>query len=684
MLTFFIPNSNASRSNLLTVIILMISATSIFAEDDYIDEADLFDDIQIVTSATRLKQKISDAPVSVTIIDSKMIEASGATEIHELFRLVPGYFSFSVWGNQFGVSTHFEPSEFSPELEVQVNGRSVYEPLFTTVDWTSLGIDVADVDFIEVVRGSSASTYGSNAFLGSINIVTKDILSRPRATIRSTLGNIGRKHLTLNHSGDIKDIDYALSLVYKTNTGFPALDTITRKRDQSIDDRESLHLSMQGSYTPNIENQIEFELGLGETDLELPTFDDPRGYKNTDRDNNYQKIKWINKSKGLEKSLQFYHNYLGWFDDTNVGLLSSLLNVAPEQIPSIFPGQQDLEVTFGSRDTYSERFDIEYEYKNVSSKKVNYVWGGGARQERVNSQLLFGNGTKSENRYRLFGNVDWKINKKLNTNIGLLAENTKLSGTVYSPRVAFNFHPTERHTFRISATQGKHVPSVTLQNLNTGVRFPDGSLIDVGTIRADTLSREKVTAYELAYMAKTRDSNTKFEVKLFREEMEDFLYLQVRPFPDINQEVRVWDNLRNLTTKGLEVQLNHKFDAIPDFDMRLAYAYFDTNNTVHRDIRVPNDLIPASAVPRHSGTLMLTKKLANQFDLSSVLQYQSDFRDRGVQIKRVDLRLGKQLKLANTKGKVDLVIQNAFNEYKDFSPRNVLGARAFIRMQLDF
>ncbi len=662
--------------------ICFMGSFSVMAEDAYIDETDLFDDVQTVESATRLKQKITDTPVSVTIIDSAMIEASGATEIHELLRLVPGFLSYSVWGNLFGVTRHYEPRDFGSRLEVQVNGRSVYEPLFTAIDWTSLGIDVADIDYIEVVRGSSATTYGSNAFLGAINIVTKDILSRPKTSIRTALGNIGRKDLTINHSGNVKDIDYGFSMVYRSNTGFDALPVVKRPRDLSNDDRNSLQLSMKGNYVPNLENEIRFDVGIGRTRLEVPG-GDIRGYSNREHETNYQQIKWIYKLKDKQNTLQFYHNYLGLDDDSTLGLVSDLLQVSPEEVSVIFPGQQDMALSAGPDNTHSERYDIEFEQKN-SFSNIDYVWGLGARRDTVKSLNLFGKGNKSENRFRLFGNIDWHINEKANANFGLFLEHTRFSGTVYSPRVALNLHPKKGHTFRASITQGKLAPSVTLQHISTGARFPDGQLIALETIRDDTIKEEQITAYELAYIAQLPQINTQLDVKLFREEMRDFVGLQLRPYEGQPGGVRVWDNILNLTTQGIELQGTHKFNTVPGLQMRLAYAYLETEGTRLKDISDPESILPASSVPKHSGTLLLTKKLANQFDISSVLQYQSDFRNRNADLRRVDLRIGKKLKLSNSKAKVDFVIQNAFNKFNDFSPRNVFKPRAFVRLQLDF
>ncbi len=671
------------RNSFLFAVFLSWSSIAI-AEEDYISETDYFGDVQTVVSATRLKQKITDAPVSVTVIDSDMIAASGATEIHELLRFVPGYFSYSVWGSQFGVSSHFQPTDVGTRLEVQVNGRSIYEPLFSAIDWVSLGIDLDDIDYIEVVRGSSATTYGSNAFLGAINIVTKDVLSRPTTSIRTTVGNIGLRNLTVNHSGNFKDIDYGFSLVHRSNTGFEALDTALIPRDFSNDDRDSIQLSLQGSYIHDLNNEVEFDVGLGRSNLQIPSDIGSRGYSNRDHENNYQRIKWVHKSNNLEESVQFYHNYLKIRDDLSLGLLSDAIGISPDQVPLFFPGNSDENIFIDNEGGFSQRYDIEFEQKRVTSDYINFVWGAGVRQDRVKSQYFFGDGVKSQERYRFFGNIDWKLSQKLNTNIGLFVEKTNLTGLVYSPRLALNFHPQKNHTIRASIVQGSRIPTVTDTNINTNFHFSNNSLINTLVTSVDDLSEEKVRAFEIAYIAKFPKTNTEVDIKFFREEMRDFIYGQTRPSVDLDGEVKVLDNLSNLTTKGLELQLNHKVKAIPDLNLRLSYAYLDTAGRVIKDTRDPSYTDKVSHLPRHSGTLMLTKTLPNQYNVSGVFQYQSDFKNRGVGIKRIDLRLGKKLKFSNTQGEINFVIQNAFNKYKDFAARNEFKTRAYIQFKLDF
>src|SRR5262245_56759880 len=55
------------------------------SEDDY------FGGRPVVLSVTRLAQSLADTPGAVTIIDRDMIRRSGAREVFDLLRFVPGF-----------------------------------------------------------------------------------------------------------------------------------------------------------------------------------------------------------------------------------------------------------------------------------------------------------------------------------------------------------------------------------------------------------------------------------------------------------------------------------------------------------------------------------------------------------------------------------------------------------------
>ncbi|MEQ1662721.1 MAG: TonB-dependent receptor plug domain-containing protein, partial [Thiobacillus sp.] len=144
-----------------------------------VTEADFLDDLPVVLSASRLSQPVSDAPAAVSVIDQDMIRASGFRDIPDLLRLVPGFSVAYTRDNSWAVGYHGLADAFSRRFQVLVDGRSIYNPAFGSVNWSELPLVIDDIERIEVVRGPNAATYGANAFFAVINIITKHASQTP-------------------------------------------------------------------------------------------------------------------------------------------------------------------------------------------------------------------------------------------------------------------------------------------------------------------------------------------------------------------------------------------------------------------------------------------------------------------------------------------------------------------------
>jgi len=62
---------------------------------------------------------------------------------------------------------------YSDKMLVMIDGRSLYNPLFSGVFWETVDVPMEDIERIEVVRGPGAVMWGPNAVNGVINIITK-------------------------------------------------------------------------------------------------------------------------------------------------------------------------------------------------------------------------------------------------------------------------------------------------------------------------------------------------------------------------------------------------------------------------------------------------------------------------------------------------------------------------------
>ena len=118
-------------------------------------------------------ESVSQTPAAVSVVTAEDIKRSGAMNIPEALRLVPGLDVAQIDSSQWAVSARGFNDEFANKLLVLQDGRSIYTPLFGGVFWDVQGTMMEDIDHIEVVRGPGATLWGANAVNGVINIITK-------------------------------------------------------------------------------------------------------------------------------------------------------------------------------------------------------------------------------------------------------------------------------------------------------------------------------------------------------------------------------------------------------------------------------------------------------------------------------------------------------------------------------
>ncbi len=126
-----------------------------------------------VTSVTKTDEPLWGSAAAIYVLTGEQIHRSGATSIPEALRLVPGVQVARIDANKWAVSARGFNSRTANKLLVLIDGRSVYDPLFSGVLWESKDVMLEDVDRIEVVRGPGGTLWGANAVNGVINIITK-------------------------------------------------------------------------------------------------------------------------------------------------------------------------------------------------------------------------------------------------------------------------------------------------------------------------------------------------------------------------------------------------------------------------------------------------------------------------------------------------------------------------------
>jgi len=146
-----------------------LSAASVAEESIFLQE------IPSVYGASKYEQKVTEAPSSVTIITSEEIKKYGCRTLADVLQSVNGFYVTSDRNYGYvGVRGFGRPADYNTRVLLLVDGHRINDNVYDSATiGTEAPIDVDLIDRVEIIRGPSSSLYGTNAFFGVINIITK-------------------------------------------------------------------------------------------------------------------------------------------------------------------------------------------------------------------------------------------------------------------------------------------------------------------------------------------------------------------------------------------------------------------------------------------------------------------------------------------------------------------------------
>lgn len=158
---------------------------------DELADLDLADLMQIqVTSVAGVARSVLDTPSAITVLRADDLRRTGARSLAEALRLVPGYNVGRINSSMWSVGARGFGGRFNDSLLVMIDGRAVYDPLFSGVFWDVQDVMIEDLDRIEVIRGPGATLWGSNAVNGVVNVTTKSAKETQGVWLSGGAGNV--------------------------------------------------------------------------------------------------------------------------------------------------------------------------------------------------------------------------------------------------------------------------------------------------------------------------------------------------------------------------------------------------------------------------------------------------------------------------------------------------------------
>ena len=615
----------------------------------------------------------------MTVIDRKMIAASGFRTLPDVFKLVPGMYVSYYAGSQAVVSYHGALSQDAPGMQVLIDGRSVYLPPFNTVDWALLPITLDDIERIEVIRGPAAASYGENSVHGVINIITRDAGAIEGTSVSNTRGNKGINDASVHFGKRGETLDYRMTLAYTADNGYDNLTsppnnlTITQAQGGGLlnntnDSNQARLMNYRATYHPDAVNDFDVQLGfnhdvmgVGFWDSSLDKPHNMSGYSNTEQ------IEWLHRPDDTsEISLRFYHIQHSTNEIYQLGIPSYTVATSMN----------------------TGRNEIELQHTLRTSETNRLVYGAGYRQDKVDGYSYYpvvaptvSPASFTLNESRVFASDEWRFNEKLIVNTGGMLENDAMGNREFSPRASLNFHLAPQHTIRIGASVAHRTPSLGEQYANQANQYQLGYKYEPGLyVTSAGLTPERILSREIGYLGELRDWNTSIDLRLFSDRMSNMIY----PLPNS----ALWGNGMTASYRGVETTVKYSFS---DFG-NLAFNYTSENvdsNSGSLSLGQLNSL--AGSLPRNIVSMLYSQRLPNDASFSAAYYFQSSMLgfDRGPidfqpTHRRVDMRLAQPFKdLGGMNGEVAVVVQNLFsNSYTEYIATALFDRRAFVTLTI--
>ncbi len=456
----------------------------------------LFMTVPTVVTPTRRPQPITRAPSAVTVITAEDIRLSGVTNIPDILRNVPGLDVFRVSVSDVNVAGRGLNERAANRIQVFIDGRPVLEDLLNLVFWEQLPVSLEEIDRIEVITGPASALFGTNAFSGVVQIITKSPEALRGTHLVGRGGTAGAGAGTLIHADTIGPVGYKLVLEYDRVNHFPN-PLIDRTDDHK--GREDSRGNALVQYQPRPDTLVSVAGGADRFDRDI----DP-GLGSSARPGFGRLFPRGTLGFGMVKVSQGDFKGQVVFNRLDTNLRSDLL-----------PREGRVQV-----DT------VETDVQHSVSLGQQHVLTGGVshRFNRADAPVLIGPEVREQHLFAAFLQDEFSPHPDLTFTLGLRVDRHPDAGVNLSPRGSVVYAPSERHAFRASLGTAFRNPSVFEEffalSVPTGQPTP-AAIVAVGD---RNLISEEIIAYEVGYRGRWSD-RVKVRLDLFYNDFGRFIEL---------------------------------------------------------------------------------------------------------------------------------------------------------------
>lgn len=440
----------------------------------------------VVTTIGKKERRVGDIPAAVHIITKEEIIRSGAQNLADVLRLVPGINVFEMNANNYVVASRGLANEFSNKLTLLIDGRNCFSPVFGGVPWDKREVILEDIERIEIIRGPGDAVWGSNATNGVINVVTKTAREVQGEYAQIGAGTHDTGFFTVRDGGVIdNDVYYKVYTQgyahggHPTDSLSPGHDTSKKVRGGFRLDGGSLdddHWNLQGYAYGGLEDEPAFDIA----------FEPP--YRTHD-----------------------YSSNIALSGGSLIGEWRSKVNDNTKLMLRSYYDRRQLRMKLVKE--YRDIIDVDTIVEHAYDRH-NFIWGAGYKG--AYSALLSRTGSvefippyRDKHELSFFVQDDYHIIKdslRLQTSVKL--EHYDIMGWEYLPSARLLWKPKERHTLWAGITRATNMPGESDQYIKWGflvTPLPNGQPGVLTGFGNKSLEPEVALAYELGWRYVSRE-----------------------------------------------------------------------------------------------------------------------------------------------------------------------------------
>ncbi|MET0356882.1 MAG: TonB-dependent receptor, partial [Cellvibrio sp.] len=477
----------------------VISASAVAEEDSYLS-MDLEQLLQVpVTGSTLSGESILTVPAAVSVFTHDQIENLGIDYLYELLNLSPSFqfnrsadsgvnYTFSSRGRRNGSQAR--------EVLVVIDGVSMTNPRTGSTDITLPLISLDQIERVEIMRGPGSSIYGSSAFSGVVNIITR----KGKNLVKVEAGSDSRRSIHVMLAKPLGDwsTNFYARAYEDSGQSFWVQDTFTKAPLQTTDPRKTV--------------DMDFSLTGADTKIHLSyhriATEDFFVIENTLND--FVSTSASLKQLSFEQSLHIWDgvasklhvNYLGVDQRLNVPVVGAGVLAQMSQPSSNEPL---LTKGFLAGDGYNVSFTNNWSLDQEASALVGVEW----KQERETDayirnnydlgQLVLGQSPINyygdfthttplglEDTYRAFGiygQYQRNLSDKTNLTLGLRYDEYNEFGTHFSPRVGIVHLLSNTQTIKLLYGEAYRAPSLAETGIINNPLFVGNPELDYESVK---------------------------------------------------------------------------------------------------------------------------------------------------------------------------------------------------------